>query len=145
MDKIYTDLYSRQLSTYGLENMKKICQLKILIIGLRGLGIEITKNLLLSGVNYIEIYDENKCDIKDMGSNFYISSNDINKRRDEACLSKLKELNEYAEILVYKGNNIIKELINFNLVIVTEILEKDILLKIGMILQNNYASLKKLK
>ena len=131
MDKIYTDLYSRQLSTYGLENMKKICQLKILIIGLRGLGIEITKNLLLSGVNYIEIYDENKCDIKDMGSNFYISSNDINKRRDEACLSKLKELNEYAEILVYKGNNIIKELINFNLVIVTEIMDLDILYDIN--------------
>ena len=105
--------------------------IKSIIIGLRGIGIEITKNLLLSGVNFIEIYDENKCDIKDMGSNFYISNSDINKRRDEASISQLKDLNEYAQILIYRGNDIINDLTNFNLVIITEIMDLDNLININ--------------
>lgn len=36
-----TNLYSRQIYTYGLDTMEKITNLKILIVGLRGLGIEI--------------------------------------------------------------------------------------------------------
>ena len=48
MDLDY-DLYSRQLSIYDPESMAKISELKILLIGLRGLGIEIAKNIILSG------------------------------------------------------------------------------------------------
>ena len=40
MKEIDCDLYSRQISFYGLETMKKISQLKVLIIGL---GFEIAK------------------------------------------------------------------------------------------------------
>ena len=129
-DTINTDLYSRQLSIFGLENMEKISQLKIFIIGLRGIGIEIAKNLLLSGIQHLTILDENKSNIRDMGSNFYISINDLNIRRDEVCISKLKNLNENSSIDIYKGNNIINDLENFNLVIITEIMELDILYEI---------------
>ena len=45
------DLYSRQIAAYGLNIMNKLSELKILIVGLRGLGIEIAKNIILSGVN----------------------------------------------------------------------------------------------
>ena len=40
-DNIDEDLYSRQIIYLGIDSMKKISQLKLLIIGLRGLGIEI--------------------------------------------------------------------------------------------------------
>ena len=47
MEKIDTDLYSRQIITYGKDLMEKLINLRILIIGLRGLGIEISKNLII--------------------------------------------------------------------------------------------------
>ena len=131
MNEINSDLYSRQISIYGIENMEKIGQLKAFIFGLKGIGIEIAKNLLLSGVKYIEIFDDNKCDLRDMGSNFYISNDDINKRRDEACISKLKQLNNYANLLIYNGNNIANDVKNFNLIIITEIMDLDTLFEIN--------------
>ena len=89
-----TNLYSRQIGTYGLDTMKKILNLKIIIIGLRGLGIEICKNLILSGIKKILIFDDNICKITDLSSNFYISEEDIDKkRRDESCLTQLTNLN----------------------------------------------------
>lgn len=46
MNKYDTNLYSRQIGTYGIDTMKKILNMKILILGLRGLGIEIAKNII---------------------------------------------------------------------------------------------------
>ena len=47
--KIDTNLYSRQIGTYGLEMMGKLVKMKVLIVGMRGLGVEIAKNLILAG------------------------------------------------------------------------------------------------
>ena len=71
--------------------MKKISNLKILIIGLRGLGVEIAKNIILVGPNHVSIFDPEIVRINDLGAYFYISIDDIKnwKRRDEACLKKL--------------------------------------------------------
>ena len=61
MDNIHKNLYSRQIFTYGQDLMEKIINLKILIVGLRGLGIEIAKNLILAGPKEVLISDKNKC------------------------------------------------------------------------------------
>lgn len=37
--------------------MKKLTKMNFLIIGLRGLGVEIAKNLILEGPNKVDIYD----------------------------------------------------------------------------------------
>ena len=73
MRKLDTNLYSRQIKTYGLEAMSKLQNLKILIVGMRGLGTEIAKNIILSGVKEVKIIDENICEINDLGNNFYLS------------------------------------------------------------------------
>ena len=49
MTKIDTNLYSRQIGTFGMETMSKLVQMKVLIVGLRGLGVETAKNLILAG------------------------------------------------------------------------------------------------
>ena len=71
--------------------MKKLIHLKILIIGLRGLGVEIAKNIILVGPNHVSIFDPEIVKINDLGANFYIYIDDIKnrERRDEACLQKL--------------------------------------------------------
>ena len=131
------DLYSRQLPIYGKENMEKIYKLKIFIYGLKGIGIEIAKNLLLSGAKYLDIFDNNICEKRDMGNNFYLIEDDLNKRRDEACISKLKLLNCYAEINIYNGNNIIDDVKKYNLIIITEIMNLDVLNKININCRKN--------
>ena len=44
-EKLVSNLYSRQVGLYGIETMKKIMKLNIFIYGMRGLGLEISKNL----------------------------------------------------------------------------------------------------
>ena len=123
MNRIDKDLYSRQIFTYGQDLMEKIINLKILIIGLRGLGIEIAKNLILAGPKEVFISDKNKCQINDLNSNFYINEEDIdNKIREEECLKKLSLLNKYVEVSIYKGN-FREDLNRFNLIIITEIMK----------------------
>ena len=55
MKKIDTNLYSRQITTFGIDTMSKIQDLRVLIVGLRGLGIEIAKNIVLSGIKELKI------------------------------------------------------------------------------------------
>ena len=136
MQTIDTNLYSRQIKTYGIEIMKKLQNLKILIIGLRGLGIEVTKNLILTGPKEVKIYDSNKCTINDLGSNFYLSEKDIGKRRDISCLKKLSELNPYVIVNICE-DNYLEHIKDFNAIIITEIMNKETLFKINDECHNN--------
>ena len=98
-EKINTDLYSRQIGAFGMETMRKLVQLKVLIIGMRGLGVEIAKNIILSGPKSVTIFDQCFPSINDLSSNFYITEEDVGKKcRDVACLDKLKGLNPYVTV-----------------------------------------------
>ena len=129
--KLDDDLYSRSIFTYGLDTMKKLSTLKVFILGMRGLGIEVAKNIILNGCEEVSIYDQNIVKINDLGSNFYLSDDDVNKkRRDEACVDKLSELNPYVKvsILDIEQKEDMNEYINhfcskikkYNVVVITE-------------------------
>ena len=132
VDKVDDNLYSRSILTYGLETLKKLSTMKILIIGMRGLGAETAKNIILSGPGEVDIFDTTKVSIKDLGSNFLLSEEDVDKKnRDEACVEKLSKLNSYVKVGVLKveqKNNIeeyiqefINKMSNYNVVVFTEL------------------------
>ena len=99
--KVDDDLYSRAIFTFGMDTMKKLSNLKVVIIGMRGLGIETAKNIILSGPDEVAIFDPSKVNIKDLGSNFYLSEEDVGKKnRDEASVGKLSRLNPYVKVTV---------------------------------------------
>lgn len=134
-------MYSRQIVLLGLETMEKISKLSILIIGQRGLGIEVAKNIIVSGPLKVFIFDPNPVEISDLGSNFYLKEEDIGKRRDLASLNSLIELNEYVQIDYIKKNSI-KEIYNdivnnFNVVVITEILPINESIEINEICRKN--------
>ena len=129
-------LYSRQVAAYGANSMNKLTKLKILIYRIGGLGIEISKNIILAGPKKVSIYDDKKIKIEDLGCNFYITEEDIGKRKDEVCLSKLKELNNI-ECDILEDGNIEKYIKDYNVVVITEILEIEKLKKINEICRNN--------
>jgi ubiquitin-activating enzyme E1 len=82
------NLYSRQIGTFGLETMGKLVKMNVLIVGMRGLGVEIAKNLILAGPALVHISDPELVSIEDLGANFYLKDEHIGKtRRDAASLT----------------------------------------------------------
>jgi ubiquitin-activating enzyme E1 len=97
--EIDTDLYSRQIGTFGIETMGKLIKMNVVIIGQRGVGIEIAKNLILAGPKSVQIYDPEMVALNDLGANFYIDESHVGKvSRADAGLAKLQELNPYVSV-----------------------------------------------
>ena len=132
MNKIDTNLYSRQIRTFGIDTVSKLKNLRILIIGLRGLGIEIAKNIILSGVKEVTISDKNKTLIIDLGNNFFLLEENIGKPREISCLNKLKELNTYVNVDIF-SDNLEEKIKDFDVAIITEIMKTEKLFSINEI------------
>ncbi len=75
--------------------MKKMAKANVLISGMKGLGVEIAKNIILGGVKSVTLHDEANAEIADLSSQFYLSEEDVGKNRAAVSLNKLAELNSY--------------------------------------------------
>jgi len=74
----------------GIEAVSKQSKASILLFGLGATGVEIAKNIILSGCKKISIIDENNTTITDLSGQFFLSEEDIGKNRVDACLYKLQ-------------------------------------------------------
>lgn len=52
----------------GKEAMVRLASAHVLISGVRGLGVEIAKNVILAGPKSVMIHDEGKVDLADLSS-----------------------------------------------------------------------------
>lgn len=109
-------LYSRQLYVLGHEAMKKMAQSNILIIGLGSLGVEVAKNVILSGVLSVTLHDNKNTEFNDLSGQFYLSEQDVGKNRAECCLNRLRELNSYVTVNCSKEELTGEYLSNFSVV-----------------------------
>jgi ubiquitin-activating enzyme E1 len=67
-DAGFMDKYPRQIGTFGLEAMLKLTKMRVLIVGIRGAGIEVAKNTTLAGVHTMGIYDPEPTEVRDLPS-----------------------------------------------------------------------------
>lgn len=88
-DSKFQDLHSRQLAVYGGDTMTKIVALRVLILGLGGVGIEAAKNLALAGVHTISLYDHRTVQPADQGVNFAVTDADVGKNTMAAASARL--------------------------------------------------------
>ena len=91
-------LYSRQLYVFGHDAQRRMQGAGVLIIGLRGLGAEIAKNVILAGVKTVGLLDNEPVVLQDLGSHFYLQEKDIGAPRAKACCARLAELNQYVDV-----------------------------------------------
>ncbi|KAK2076935.1 hypothetical protein QBZ16_005163 [Prototheca wickerhamii] len=91
--EIDEDLHSRQLAVYGKESMRRMAAASVLIWGLNGLGVEVAKNVILAGVKSVTLADTAAVELRDLGSQFYLTEADVGRNRAEACRDRLQELN----------------------------------------------------
>ena len=140
------ELYSRQLGIIDSDSMTKLTLMKYLIIGLRGLGVEILKNLVLEGPKRVDIYDPNYININDLNSNYFVKEKDINKIRDEIIIEKIKDLNPFVQSDIIRPNYnlennnyenelkfILSKIEKYNMIIITEFISKNSINKINSI------------
>ncbi|CCD23913.1 E1 ubiquitin-activating protein UBA1 NDAI_0C02530 [Naumovozyma dairenensis CBS 421] len=113
-------LYSRQLYVLGKEAMLKMQLSNVLIIGLKGLGIEIAKNVTLAGVKSLTIYDPALVAIEDLSSQFFLTESDVGKPRDQASKAKLAELNSYVPINILQSIDNEESLKEFQVIVATD-------------------------
>lgn len=112
-------LYSRQLYVLGHEAMKKMGVSNVLISGMKGLGVEIAKNVILAGVKSVTLHDQEKCYIEDISSQFYVTEKDVGKNRAEVAISKLSELNSYVPVSIHKGELTEDFLLKYQAIVLT--------------------------
>ncbi|KAF9982725.1 hypothetical protein BGZ65_002560 [Modicella reniformis] len=113
-------LYSRQLYVLGHEAMKKMGSSDILVIGLKGLGVEIAKNVVLAGVKSVTLYDPAPVQLSDLSTQFFLTEADIGIPRDVVSRPRLAELNSYVPVHVLEGELTPDKLSQFKVIVVTE-------------------------
>ncbi len=84
----------------GHEAMRRMQNSNVLIVGMRGLGLEIAKNVILAGVKSVTIWDPLPAQVSDCGAQYYLSPEDSGSRRDEVTLPRLAELNTYVPVRI---------------------------------------------
>ncbi|PKX99404.1 ubiquitin-activating enzyme E1 [Aspergillus novofumigatus IBT 16806] len=103
-------LYSRQLYVLGHEAMKRMGSSNVLVVGLKGLGVEIAKNIALAGVKSLTLYDPAPVVISDLSSQFFLQPQEVGKPRAEVTAPRVAELNSYVPVTVHKGSNLVDDL-----------------------------------
>jgi len=127
------ELYDRQIRLWGLDAQKRLRSSRVLIIGMKGLGCEVGKNLVLSGVRSVKMVDDEILTEEDKTSQFLAPRDQVGSNRAEASLSRLQQLNPMVEVtadttnIKDKGEDFFKE---FDIVIATTC-SKDELIRIN--------------
>ncbi len=125
-DNVIKDRWSRYIGAMGIESVKKQSNANVFLSGAGGLGIEIAKNIILSGCKEFVIHDTKNVNSFDLSSQFYLSKNDIGKNRAQCSVNKLQSLNYYVKVScnTEEFSNINLEKIfndnKFNVIILTE-------------------------
>uniref|UniRef100_A0A452IGX3 Ubiquitin-activating enzyme E1 n=1 Tax=Gopherus agassizii TaxID=38772 RepID=A0A452IGX3_9SAUR len=94
-------LYSRQLYVLGHEAMRRLAKTAVLVSGMKGLGVEIAKNIILAGVKSVTVHDPGNTQWSDLSSQFFLSESDVGRNRAMASQQHLAELNSYVPVTAY--------------------------------------------
>jgi len=79
--------------------MKRMGQSNVLIVGLRGLGVEIAKNIALAGVKSLTLFDPTPAAVSDISSQFFLHPDDVGKPRATVTVPRVSELNPYTPVM----------------------------------------------
>ncbi|KAJ5066886.1 nedd8-activating enzyme e1 regulatory subunit [Anaeramoeba ignava] len=128
--------YDRQLRLWGTKGQSSLENARICVINANATSTETLKNLVLPGVGHFTIVDNAKITSRDLGTNFFITSDSIGKPRAEITKDLLLKHNPnvIGEAVVEDPRALINEKIEFfekfTLIIVSK-LERPLLVKLA--------------
>eukprot|EP00743_Colponemidia_sp_Colp-15_P003750 GILK01004046.1.p1 GENE.GILK01004046.1~~GILK01004046.1.p1 ORF type:complete len:1912 (-),score=378.64 GILK01004046.1:123-5405(-) len=97
-DAAVKDRWSRYIGAMGIEAVQKQANSNVFLSGASGLGIEIAKNIVLSGVKSFTLHDTEVVSLCDLSAQFFLREADVGKNRAEASIARLQELNYYVRV-----------------------------------------------
>uniref|UniRef100_A0A8C4IK37 E1 ubiquitin-activating enzyme n=1 Tax=Dicentrarchus labrax TaxID=13489 RepID=A0A8C4IK37_DICLA len=112
--------YSRQLYVLGHDAMHRMGTASVLIAGMRGLGIEIAKNVILSGVKSVTIQDEGQTVWTDLSSQFFLKEAHLGQNRATCSIQQLSALNPRVRVFAHTGPLDDTLLLQFQVVVLTD-------------------------
>ncbi|XP_005091210.1 SUMO-activating enzyme subunit 1 [Aplysia californica] len=98
------ELYDRQIRLWGLDAQRRLRAATVLLIGLKGLGAEVAKNIILSGIKAITLMDPQEIEEEDQMSQFFVSSSPVGQNRAEASAAPAQLLNPMVAVSTDKSN-----------------------------------------
>ncbi|XP_060639686.2 SUMO-activating enzyme subunit 1-like [Anolis sagrei] len=90
--------YDRQIRLWGLEAQKRLRASRVLLVGMKGLGAEVAKNLILAGVKALTMLDHQQVMPEDTQAQFLIPTGSLGKNRAEASLARARDLNPMVDV-----------------------------------------------
>ncbi|KAK5211795.1 E1 ubiquitin-activating protein aos1 [Exophiala xenobiotica] len=127
-------LYDRQIRLWGMQVQEKLRQANLLLIGIRGLGAEIAKNLVLAGIGTLTILDHEMVAEEDLGTQFFLNQTQIGQNRAEATLPELQKLNPRVQLFTDPNPVVLKDPVYFqafDIIIATDLM-MDVMTLINM-------------
>ncbi|XP_054153314.1 SUMO-activating enzyme subunit 1-like [Oppia nitens] len=107
VDSVITDaeaaLYDRQIRLWGASAQKKLRMADVLMAGINGVGSEIVKNIVLSGINSITLLDDQLVTTNDSLSNLF-TKRQLGKNRAEVARDLVQSLNPMVAVKSECGN-----------------------------------------
>ncbi|KIX98212.1 uncharacterized protein Z520_06292 [Fonsecaea multimorphosa CBS 102226] len=127
-------LYDRQIRLWGMQVQEQLRRANVLLIGMKGLGCEIAKNLVLAGVGVLTILDHEVVEEEDLGTLFFVREAQVGQNRAQAALAELQKLNPRVEVYTDPNAAVTKDpeyFQNFDITIATGLI-MDVLGTINM-------------
>lgn len=103
-DEQKRQLYNRQEYVVGSEAQAKYGSTNVLVVGATGLGAEVIKNVVLTGVRSVKVLDDAAITIEDLGTNFFLRPADVGKPRGATVAQAAKELNRFVDVSAVTGD-----------------------------------------
>lgn len=97
------ELYDRQIRLWGLDAQKRLRAARVCVLGIGGLGCEVSKNLVLSGVKSLKLVDDALLSEEDATSQFLAPREQVGSNRAEASLQRVQQLNPMVEVTADSG------------------------------------------
>jgi ubiquitin-activating enzyme E1 len=131
------DRYSRQMAALGVDTMRNLMGLTVLVVGVKGVGVETAKDLCLSGPKGVTVWDDDVATIADLGTNFYLQQSHVGVAKCSIVASSLAELNPYVEVKAHTGALTDRFLQSFGAVVITKHLPKADMLRINEVCRSS--------
>ncbi|CAK4500187.1 unnamed protein product [Aphanomyces euteiches] len=113
------DHYTRPLLAFGSKWMKSIAMMKVLVVGLRGLGVDVVRNLMCHGVNAIALLDDDCLREDDIASSTFFDISDVGRKKSVVVKARLAHLNAATRLSTLSGILTSDLLLNYHAVVVT--------------------------
>uniref|UniRef100_A0AAR2ISJ7 E1 ubiquitin-activating enzyme n=1 Tax=Pygocentrus nattereri TaxID=42514 RepID=A0AAR2ISJ7_PYGNA len=82
----------------GHDAMRTMGKANVLISGMKGLGVEVAKNVVLAGVGSVTIQDQGSAEWTDLSSQFYLRESDLGENRALCSEKALARLNSHVRV-----------------------------------------------